>query len=160
MSLMRVRILVADRSEARFYDLGAHDAVALVGRLADPLGHLHDRDLVSDRPGRKFDHAPLTGGRRGATAHHATGGESSPRKHEAEVFARRIAAELEAAHRRGDFDGLIVMSGPPFLGLLRAALPESIHATVVAEVAKDLLHRGIDSIIGHLPPLPAAARSG
>jgi protein required for attachment to host cells len=157
---MRVRILVADQSEARFYDLGPHNSLMLVGRLADPLAHLHNHDLVSDRPGRKFDHAPFTAGRRGAAAHHSTGGESSPRKHEAESFARRIAAELEQSHRRGDFDGLIVMSGPAFLGLLRAALPESMHATLVAEVAKDLLHRGVDSIIEHLPPLSAAALAG
>lgn len=152
---MRIRILVADQSEARFYDLVGHADVTLVGRLEDPLARLHDRDLVSDRPGRKFDRAPLTAGRRGATPRHATGGESSPRKHEAESFARRIAAELERARQRGDFEGLIVMSGPGFLGLLRAALPESIH--VVAVVPKDLVHQGIRTIIGHLPP---RARAG
>jgi protein required for attachment to host cells len=158
MSSMRIRILVADQSEARFYDLGPHSALTLVGRLADPLAHLHDRDLVSDRPGRKFDRAPLTAGRRGATAHHATGGERSARRHEAEVFARRVAAELEQARQRGDFEGLILMSGPIFLGLLRVALPEAIRATLVAEVPKDLLHQGIDAIIEHLPALPALAR--
>ena len=45
------------------------------------------------------------------------------------------------------------MSGPPFLGLLREALPESIRATLLSEVTKDLVHQGIDSIIEHLPPL-------
>ncbi len=157
---MRIRILVADQSEARFYDLGPHNTPLLVGRIADPLAHLHDRDLVSDRPGRKFDRAPLTGGRRGATAHHATGAESSPRKHETESFARRIAAELEHGRQRGDFDGLIVMSGPVFLGVLRAALPESLRAALVAEVTKDLVHQGVDAIVGHLPPLPAASQQG
>lgn len=155
---MRVRILVADQSEARFYDLGAHNALQLVGRLVDPLAHLHDRELASDRPGRKFDRARLRARRRGAAAHHATGGERTPRKHEAESFARRITAELEKARQRGDFEGLIVMSGPAFLGLLREALSDSIRTTLVAEVAKDLLHQGVDAIIGHLPPLPAAAQ--
>jgi hypothetical protein len=51
---MRIRILVADQSEARFYDLGGQHGLALVGRLADPLAHLHDRDLMSDRPGRRL----------------------------------------------------------------------------------------------------------
>jgi protein required for attachment to host cells len=155
---MRIRVLVADQSEARLFDLGPQRALEFVGRLADPLAHLHDRDLVSDRPGRKFDHAPLTAGRRGATAHHSTGGEHAPRRHEAETFARRIAAELERTHGRGEFEGLIVMSGPAFLGLLRQALPEAIRSTVLAEVAKDLLHQSIDSIVEHLPPLPAAAQ--
>jgi NAD-dependent oxidoreductase involved in siderophore biosynthesis len=35
-----------------------------------------------------------------------------------------------------------------------------LRARVVAEVAKDLLHRGIHSIIEHLPPLPAAGPAG
>jgi len=153
---MRIRVLVADQSEARFYDLGAHDTLVLVGYLADPLAHLHDRDLVSDRPGRKFDHAPLRDGRRGATAHHAAGGERSPRKHEAESFARRVAVELEETHEHGDFERLIVMSGPTFLGLLREALPEAVRGTVAAEVTKDLVHQGIDAVIAHLPVLPAA----
>jgi protein required for attachment to host cells len=155
---MRIRLVVADQSEARFYELRSHDSVELIGRLADPLAHLHDRDLVSDRPGRKFDRAPLIAGRRGATAHHATGGEHSPRKHEADSFARRIAAELELARQRGDFEGLIVMSGPAFLGLLRKALAESTRAAVIAEVAKDLVHQGTDAILRHLPQLPGAAR--
>ena len=154
---MHIRLVVADQSEARFYDVpGPHNAVELVGRLADPLAHLHDRDLVSDRPGRKFDRAPLIAGRRGATAHHATGGEQSPRRHEAEVFARRVAAQLEQAHRRGDFKRLIVMSGPMFLGLLRQALPAWMRAAIVAEVAKDLVHEDVEAIIRHLPHLPGA----
>jgi len=48
------------------------------------------------------------------------------------------------------------MSGPPFLGLLREAMPESIRATLAAEVPKDLLHQDSGAIIAHLPPLPAA----
>ena len=57
---MRIRVLVADQSEACLFDLGPRRSLDLVGRLTDPLAHLHDRDLVSDRPGRKFDRGPLT----------------------------------------------------------------------------------------------------
>jgi len=153
---VRIRVLVADQSEACLFNLGPGRSLDPVGRLTDPLAHLHDRDLVSDRPGRKFDRAPLTPGRRGATAHHSTGGEHSALRHEAAEFARRIAAELERTHARGEFEGLILMSGPPFLGLLREALPASIRATLLSEVTKDLVHQGIDSIIEHLPPLSRA----
>ena len=96
---MRVRVVVADQSEAKFYDLRYRpDALQLVGRILDPLARLHDRDFKSDRPGRVFDHAPMTGHRRGATAHHATAGERRPRRHEAEAFARQIAGELQRGH--------------------------------------------------------------
>jgi len=153
---MRIRVVVADQSEARFYDLGRRaEALQLVGKLVDPQAHLHDRDFKSDRPGRVFDHAPGIG-RRGATAHHATDGERRPRRHEAEQFARRITDELERAQRDGDFDALIILASPMFLGLLRAVLSNAVRSTVVAEVAKDLVHQNTREIIKHLPPRPYA----
>jgi protein required for attachment to host cells len=150
---MRVRIVVADQSEARFYDTESLDTrIELAGKLTDPKAHLHDRDLVSDRPGRVFDHAKLDSGRRGAVAHHATGGERSPRKHEAIVFARRVATELEAATREGRIDRIVLMAAPSFLGLLREALPQSVQKAIVAEVHKDLVHQSDGIVQEHLPP--------
>jgi protein required for attachment to host cells len=135
------RIVVADRGEARFYNIGPAASWQVAGRLVDPKARLHDRDLVSDRPGRVFDRAPPANGRRGAVAHHATDGERSPRKHEATLFARRIVAELERARRQGRFDKLLLIAGPPFLGVLRTALTKSLRAMTIAEVPKDLVHR-------------------
>ena len=51
--MSRFRILVADQAEALFYDLPSLDAMPHeVLHISDPAAHLHDRDLVSDRPGR------------------------------------------------------------------------------------------------------------
>lgn len=150
---MRVRILVADQAEADFYDMGhADETPRFAGGVGDPKAHLHDREIDSDRPGRVFDHAPTAGGRRGATAHHATDGERSPRKHEAGEFARRIVQILEKARREGEFDRLIVMAPPAFLGMLREALPDSLRSVMAAEVAKDLVHQPPSSLRSHLPP--------
>jgi protein required for attachment to host cells len=155
---MRIRVVVADQSEAKFYELGHRpESLKLVGQLLDPQAHLHDRDFNSDRPGRMFDHAPMSGGRRGATPHHATGGEHGPRRHEAEQFARRIAAELERGQRNRDFDGLIILAGPLFLGLLRSAFSDAVRSIVVAEVTKDLVHQSTREVIKHLPPRPYGA---
>lgn len=149
---MRVRIVVADQSEARFYDADHRDSrLRPVGGLTDPLAHLHDRDFKSDRPGRVYDHAPNPAGRRGATAHHGTGGERRPRKHEAELFARRIAAQIQTGHRQNEFDRLILMAAPGFLGLLRQALPTSIGRIVVGEVGKDLVHEAAAAVEAHMP---------
>jgi protein required for attachment to host cells len=90
-------------------------------------------------------------GRRGSVAHHATGGSESPRKHESALFARRIAVALVRAHRAGQFDQLVIMAGLPFLGSLRAALPKSLAKSVVAEVAKDLVHQPEAAVRAHLP---------
>jgi protein required for attachment to host cells len=151
-SVMQVRIVVADQAEARFFDVENEAAeLHLAGQLSDPLGHLHDRDLKSDRPGRKFDRAPLHGGRRGATAHHGVGGEHKPRKHEAALFARRIADALTAAQRSGGFDRLVIMAPPAFLGTLRSALSPAVRKTVAAEIAKDLIHETPSAVRTYLP---------
>lgn len=68
----------------------------LVLELSDAVAHLHDRDLKSARPDRVFDRAPRVGGRRGATGHHATGGER-------------------------EFDSLTIVAGQPFRGIFLAA---------------------------------------
>ncbi len=152
---MLTRIVVADQSVARLYDIDSPDApLRPVGELSDASAHLHDRDFKSDRPGRVFDHAPAGGERRGSVAHHATGGERTPRKHEAERFASRIAHELEKAVQQGRCNRLILMAGPPFLGLLRAALPRAVSAVIVAEVPKDLVHAPESAIRSHLPQRP------
>jgi protein required for attachment to host cells len=151
---MRTRIVVADQSEARFYDTEGFAApLRLAGRLVDPAARLHDRDFKSDRPGRVFDHAPAPTGRRGSVAHHATGGERRPRKHEAAIFARRIADELEKARREKSFDKVILMASPAFLGLLRAALPDALRAAITATVAKDLVHQPEKHVRAHLSEL-------
>lgn len=149
---MRVRIIVADQSEARFFDLEHHDEeLRPAGHLSDPAAHLHDRDLKSDRPGRKFDRAPLHSGRRGATAHHGVGAEHKPRVHEAESFARRIGEELLTAQRTHQFDRLVVMAPPAFLGILRQTLPGAVRKAISAEIAKDLVHEAPSAVRTYLP---------
>jgi len=123
----------------------------LSGALPIQRHALHDRDFLSDRPGRVLDHAPPATGRRGSVAHHATGGERRPRAREGELFARQIAAELENALRQDRFERLVLMAGPAFLGKLRAALPKSLAATVAAQVHKDLAHAADEVIHEHLP---------
>jgi protein required for attachment to host cells len=150
---MRVRIVVADQSEADFYELEQRDMPPrFLQRLEDADAHLHDRDLKSDRPGRVFNPAPATGGRRGAVAHHSTGGERSPRKVEARRFARRIAVVLDEARRQHRYDRLVVMAPPTFLGLLREEMPAAVHAMLTAEIGKDLVHEPPEALSGYLPP--------
>jgi protein required for attachment to host cells len=147
-----VRVVVADQSEARFYDApGAAMKMKLIDTLTDPIARLHDRDLGSDKPGRVFDRAPSPGQRRGAVSHHSTAGERSPRKHEAMEFARRIVHQLEAEHRTGTVSRLVVMAGPAFLGLLRELMPKSLQEIMVAEVCKDLVHEDDSGVLAHIP---------
>ncbi len=162
---MPIRIVVADESCARFYELThRHDLqppaqpLALLGELSDPVAHLHDRDLKSDRPGRKNDHAPLQNGRRGAAAHHGVGSEAHPRRRQAQQFARRIVTELTRSHERDPIEKLVLIAGPRFLGLLRAALPERLRALVADEIHSDLVHAPDTALREHLAAELAAGR--
>jgi protein required for attachment to host cells len=147
---MRVRIVVANQSEARFYDSIGRTLIDS-GALINPAGRVHERDLVSDRPGRVFDRAAVSGHRRGATARHATGPEHTARRHSIEVFARRIGATLEHAWRARRYDTLVLIAGPAFLGRLRPALPSAVRAVVAATVRKDVVGRPAEELLDYLP---------
>jgi protein required for attachment to host cells len=151
-SLVRVRVVVAGLSEARFYDAaGTAQKMKLIDKLTDPMARLHDRDIGSDKPGRVFDHAASAGQRRGSVSHHSTGGERTPRKHEAGVFARQIVHQLETGRRTSPFSRLVVIAGPAFLGLLREVMPKALREITVAEVCKDLLHDDGSGVLSHIP---------
>jgi len=150
---MPTRIVVADQSEARFYDVVRRNApLRLAGTLTNPDAHRHNRDFKSDRPGRVFDRAPMAGQRRGAIARHGTGSERTPRKRAAELFARRIVRELRKSPPGGRFDRLVIVAAPAFLGLLRAALPKGLKPSLAAVVAKDLIHEPEHLLRSKLPP--------
>jgi protein required for attachment to host cells len=144
--MSRFRILVADQAEAIFYDAAALDAVPReVARISNPAAHLHDRDLMSDRPGRSYE---SFGG-----ARHAIERENDPRQREAERFARRIARRLDESRRKDEFERLLVVAGPQFLGLLRAVMSKPTRARVVHEINKDLVHGPVEVLRNHLAAL-------
>ena len=92
-------------------------------------------------------------------ARHAIERENDPRQREAIRFAREIARALEEARRNAEFDQLIVVAGPSFLGLLRAELAPATKACVVHEVHKDLVHSPPEALLQHLPQAPAGLKS-
>lgn len=149
---MRVRIVVADQAEARFYDgMGFARPLNVVGRLTNPAGRLREQDIVSDRPGRVFGHAANPNRRRGATPRHSSGPENGARRHAVEVFTRRIAAELTRACGAGRFDALVIVAGARLLGLLRAALPAHVRGKITATVIKDIVHQPAEDVLAYLP---------
>jgi protein required for attachment to host cells len=151
---MRVRVIVADQSEARFYDLNDIDAqLQLAGRLTDPDTHTPAQEPAAVRTPRATDRPVLTdAGRRVTLAPRTADAEPRPRKDAAMRFARQIAAELDSARRRNSFDRIVLIAGPSFIGLLRSALSESVRATLVAEVRKDLVRQDESIVRAYVPP--------
>jgi protein required for attachment to host cells len=135
------RIVVAGRAEALFFDVDAAGTLTAAGHMTDDKARLRDRSLVSDRPGRVFDHAPPATGRRGAVAHHGADGENSAHKHQATVFARRIGTVLDQDRRRNRFQRVALVAAPGFLGLLRESLKGPLAKMLTAHVPVDLMHR-------------------
>jgi protein required for attachment to host cells len=149
--MSRIRIVVADQAEAIFYDTASLQAQPReVARITDPAAHLHARDLASDRPGRSYE---SVGGQR-----HAIERENDPRRQEAVRFARRISRRLDAARLKGEYEELIVVAGPPFLGVMRSEMSRPTRDRVVHEIRKDLVHSPVESLRRHLPASAAELR--
>ena len=147
--MTRIRIVVADQAEAIFYDCASPRMVPKeAARISDPAARLHDHDLVTERAGRSYE---SVGG-----ARHALEREADPRYLGAVRFARRIARRLDEARRKDEFEELIVVAGPPFLGLLRAAFSKPTKARVTHEVPKDLVHSPVADLRRHLEEFASA----
>lgn len=115
-------IVVADRSEARLFELKKRE-LHLVDTLDNPEGRHRTRE-DSDRPGRAFD----SHGRRHAFERHQT-----PQR-----FAKQIADALSRARTAG-VGSFVLVAEPGFLGELRSELDAKDEAQVVASLNKDLM---------------------
>ena len=140
---MNIRIVVADERDVSFFDLTQpQGAPSSSGSLHNPAG-LPDRELESDRPGRRF------GGTDGNR--HAVDGERSTHRHGLELFAKEVARTLDGARTRNEFDRLVLIAAPRMLGMLREALPTTCRSVVAAEIPKDLIHGEIETIRDAVP---------
>jgi protein required for attachment to host cells len=119
--MLRTWILVADGAYARvFLSDGPDQPLKLVHDLEHPESRAKGQDLFTDKPRLE----PYT----------------LPKDHEAGIFARQIAGMLDLACSRHEYDQLIIVAPPPFLGPLRGNLTKQVQARVVDEVAKDLVN--------------------
>ncbi|HEU4669216.1 MAG TPA: host attachment protein [Dyella sp.] len=143
-AMKHVRVVVANRSVAHLFQAGGAGApLHELDTLLHPASRLHDRDLVTDRPGRSFD--------RVGQGHHATDPGTSPGEHEAERFAIELARRLHKDRAENRFRALVLVADPGFLGLLRAHLDEPTRQRVVLEIDKNLAHMDAAEIRAHLP---------
>ena len=63
---------------------------------------------------------------------------SSPKQIEAERFAQRLGGYLEDAMARRQFDDLVLVAPPHFLGVLKGALGRQVAKHVRQAIDKDL----------------------
>ncbi|MDH3739030.1 MAG: host attachment protein, partial [Alphaproteobacteria bacterium] len=104
--------------------------------------NLHNRDIMSDAPGRAFDSA--------GQGRHAMERPSDPQRLNQQAFAHEIAAHIDKGVENNKFDRLVVVAAPQMLGELRQNLSDAAKAKVSGELSKDLTHLPLHKLPRHL----------
>lgn len=139
MKQTRTWVVVADGARARVFEntgpgKGLYEVPGSAVDQPDPAS----RDIGTDRPGR---------GRESAGAgKHAMQPRTDLHDHAEQKFANALAARLNAARPRNEFDRLILIAAPKTLGHLRAALAPQTAKLVTGEIDKDLTGRPQEEI--------------
>lgn len=138
-------ILVAHEGGARlFANDGPGKGLALVETIDHPEGRTHERDMVSDRPGRSF--RKDSGDPRRASM----GQSEGPHDRAVADFARLLAQKLEQARAQNQMQRLVLVAAPRFLGMLRSSLDGPTSQLVVGSINKNLASSKEAELIKHL----------
>ncbi|MGB5547404.1 MAG: host attachment protein [Polyangiales bacterium] len=143
--MLRTWILVAHEAGARvFANDGRGEGLTLVESMDHPKGRARDRDIDSDRPGRSFR-------KDSGDARRASMGKSEgPHDRAVADFARLLADKLRHARVQNQYQRLVLVAPPRFLGLLRASLDGPTSQLVLASIHKDLASSKEAELIKHL----------
>jgi protein required for attachment to host cells len=150
-----VWVVVADKGRARVFSMDSPRAEEMHERrdYLMPEQRRHERDLRTDDRGRVFD----SGGKRRmpriqiGQGHHAVEDPMSPKEKAAVDFARDIADDLDKAVATDEFDKLVIVAEPEFLGMLRDKLSDKTSKRVALELPKNISKQAPDEIRKHLP---------
>ena len=71
-------------------------------------------------------------------------------KHAVHHFARTLIDDLTHAHHRGEFQQLILIAPPRFLGFLREALGTKLKRSLIGTLAKDLPRATVTELCSYL----------
>ena len=142
--MARTWVLVADSTRARIFSADRPlGSIEEIETLAHPEGRVHEQQITSDLPGRSFDS--------GGQGRHAMSSTVDPKRQGIIDFAKRIGDHLEAARVRGNFERLIIIAAPMFLGLIRDNLSNNTIKHVIKEINKNLAQFDAKEIRQHLP---------
>jgi protein required for attachment to host cells len=126
-------IVVADASRARFFTAEKSAGPLFeIQTLSNPEARLHERDLVTDRRGRK-------------------NGGSVTKTETANRFANAVCSHLENGRHSQAFRKLYILGSPNFLGMLRKHQSSSLRSLIREEIPKDLTTQSPERIRAQLP---------
>lgn len=140
----RTWIAVCDASRARIFShVQGASGWDEVRKLEHPASRAKDTDLVTGDRGRSRQSF-------GQGSRPAMEPTTTPKENEHEVFARQLAGSLEHDLDAGNFDDLLLVAPPHFLGLLRKAVSDHLSARVVDSIDKDYTALGVKELEQHL----------
>ncbi|MGE0736310.1 MAG: host attachment protein [Alphaproteobacteria bacterium] len=136
-------VVVADGGRARLFAMEKGPASLYQMPDSEFEGpHRRNRDIMADKPGRSFDSS--------GQHRHALEPHSDPARNDERHFLKTVVDRIDAAHKHGEFSGLVVVAPPRVLGEIRAMLPHALSKIVTHEVGRDLAHATIGDIRDHL----------
>ncbi len=135
-------VIVANSSRATIYQLGKFPKISEVKSFDHQESRLKDSEITTSAPGRGFQSGGVT--------RHAYESKTDPKEVEIEKFARIISDYLSSSFNKGEFSRFYLIANPTFLGLLRKYIHPKVHATVVAELPKDMTEHSKADIEEHL----------
>ncbi len=137
-------VLVADKSRARLFVSNSRTGpLMLQESWQHPPARMHEQELTTDLPGKAFDSSGM--------GRHAMGTAVAPKAHEAEVFAARLAREMDQRRCALAMERLHVLASPEFLGLLRRKFSRELARLIVSEKACGLAAMSGEEVREHLP---------
>ena len=138
-------VVVADNARARVFAwTSAKSALTELVDLTNSQARLREQALTSDRPG--------VASSRGQSRRRMQNSKSEV-DNTVDQFARDLAAELKNGLTQHEFERLVLMAAPGFLGQLRAQLDPQVSKRLVGSVALNLTKETADVIQTHLPTL-------
>ncbi len=148
-------VLIADSSRATLLETDTqYEQWKVLQELEHPASRLEGVDLMADDRGRT---APR---QRDSARRAAMAPSTPPRQVEFEKFSRQLARVLEHGHDHNAYVGAVLIAPPAFLGLLRAAMVDTVARAVAAEIDKNLTHERPEDVIAMLRSARQAAQLG
>lgn len=137
-------VVVAESSRARIFAVESRASpLREVDDMVNTASRLNGHELVSDDVGRTFD-SHGQGGR------HAMEPRTEPKETEVMHFAHDLGERLESARRVGDYNDLVLISSPGFLGKLKQHLGTVTQKQISQTINKNLIHKTESEIRNYL----------
>ncbi|HEX3994282.1 MAG TPA: host attachment protein [Acetobacteraceae bacterium] len=134
--------VIADGGHARFVRPASDNALHTLEAVDSVTLHKHDRDLVSDRPGRAFESSTV--------ARHAYTPRTDPHEMAKDQFTREVARMVNETSAADEFHELVIVAPAHVLAELTDALDARTRAKLLGTLAKDLVNTPDHELWSHL----------